>query len=240
VNSWLAAALDLLFPPRCPACQQAMAAFGQWCPRCLNGYQLAVTLEGEAQELLYLDYITVLADYSGAVRRLLQNIKFRQQRAAAAYLWQLLPPGLAALPLPPGMTTADSVAASPVQRLNSLADWVTVVVPVPVHGERRRQRGYNQTNLIFQDWVMGQGIAWLTALERVQPTVPQYPLNPGERRANIKGAFRVTRPELVNNQHVLLVDDIFTSGITLDECAHTLRTAGAAGVYGLVLASSAR
>lgn len=212
-----------------------MPALGQWCPNCLKRYQLAVTLEGEAQELLYLDYITVLADYCGAVRRLLQNIKFHHQRTAATYLWKLLPVGLAALPLPAGMMrTLDQ------QRISSLADWVTAVVPVPVHAERRHQRGYNQTCLIFQDWITRQGIAWLTALDRVQPTVPQYPLNPGERRDNIKGAFRVTRPELVNNQHVLLVDDIFTSGITLDECAHVLRAAGALGVYGLVLASSAR
>ena len=231
MNGWLAAVLDLLFPPNCPECQQAMPELGQWCPNCLNRYKLDLVLEGEVQELLYLDYITVLADYGGAVRRLLQNIKFRHEQAAAAYLRQLLPQSLAQLTMPPVMMTGQA---------KSLANWVTAVVPVPIHAERLQERGYNQTNLIFQEWVIKQGLTWLDVLERVKPTAPQYSLNPGERRANIKGAFKVTRPELVQNQHILLVDDIFTSGITLDECAHVLRGACATGVYGLVLASSAR
>jgi ComF family protein len=227
VNSWLAAVLDLLFPPNCPECQQVLPELGQWCPNCLKKYQLDLILEGEDQELLYLDYITVLADYRGAVRRLLQNIKFRHERAAAVYLHQLLPQFLVELTLSPGMTS-------------NLADWVTAVVPVPIHADRLQERGYNQTSLIFREWVARQGLTWQDVLERVKPTAPQYQLNPGERRANIKGAFRVTRPELVKDQHILLVDDIFTSGMTLDECSHVLRAAGATGVYGLVLASSAR
>lgn len=237
MNGWLAAVLDLLFPPHCPACQKSVSALGQWCPNCLKKYQLDLILDGEAQELRYLDYITVLADYRGAVRELLKSIKFRHEKAAAAYLWQLLPQRLAELPLPAGMKNQSNGAAA---QENNLAAWVTAVVPVPVHAERLRERGYNQTSLIFQAWAVRQRLSWLMALERVKPTAPQYLLHPEERRANIKGAFMATHPELVYNQHILLVDDILTSGITLDECAHALRGAGATGVYGLVLASSAR
>ena len=138
-----------------------MPSWGEWCPDCLEAYQLDLVLPAEAQELLYLDYITVLADYRGAVRRLLQNIKFHHQHAAAAYLHKLLPP-------------LTELALSPERSGDSLADWATTVVPVPVHADRRQERGYNQTDLIFHDWAVRQGVVWLDVLQRIKPTVPQY------------------------------------------------------------------
>jgi predicted amidophosphoribosyltransferase len=76
-------------------------------------------------------------------------------------------------------------------------------------------------------------------LARHRDTLPQWQLSPIERRRNIKGAFIVTQPELVQGKTVLLVDDILTTGFTLAECARTLRKAGAKEVYGLALASGA-
>jgi predicted amidophosphoribosyltransferase len=78
------------------------------------------------------------------------------------------------------------------------------------------------------------------ALARTRHTEPQWELNLTERRKNIKGAFAVTRPELVKGKYILLVDDIFTSGTTMDECAKVLKKAGAVTVKGLALASGAR
>lgn len=75
---------------------------------------------------------------------------------------------------------------------------------------------------------------------RTRQTAPQWELNLQERRKNIKGAFIVTHPELVKGKHILLTDDIFTSGTTLDECAKQLKQAGAVKVDALVLASGAR
>jgi ComF family protein len=223
MNSWLAAFLDLLFPPRCPDCGTEMPALGEWCPDCLKHYQLNVTLDVDEQGLRYLDEVMIFADYSRAVRKLLQNLKFRHEKAAAQYLQVLLPCSLA--------KGLDTITA---EYRPDLA------VPVPVHSARLRQRGYNQTNLIFKNWAERQGLLWRDVLQRIKPTLPQYSLNPAERRSNIKDAFIVTRPEFVMNQSILLVDDIYTSGITLDECAHQLRMAGAKQIIGAVCASSAR
>jgi predicted amidophosphoribosyltransferase len=77
-------------------------------------------------------------------------------------------------------------------------------------------------------------------LERVRHTIPQWELKSTERKNNIKGAFVVTHPEMVRNKDILLVDDIITTGITLDECAKVLKKAGAASVHALVVASGAR
>lgn len=223
MNSWLEALMDLLFPPRCPECGKGMPLLGEWCPDCLKRYQLDLTLDAAEQGLRYLDEVIIFADYSRAVRKLLQNLKFRHEKAAAQYLQALLPRSLA--------KAFDTL---------STRYCPTLVVPVPVHRVRLRQRGYNQTNLIFKAWAERQGLLWRDVLQRVKPTLPQYSLSPEERRSNIKDAFIVTRPELIMNQSILLVDDIFTSGITLDEAAHELRRAGAKQISGAVCASSAR
>jgi len=83
------------------------------------------------------------------------------------------------------------------------------------------------------------GWPWEEVLARIRATEPQWELTPGERRKNIKGAFGSTRPELIRDKNILLVDDIFTTGITLNECARVLKKAGARKVFGLALASGA-
>lgn len=215
MNGWLQAVFDLLLPPRCPECGREMDDYGAWCPACQKKYRLNSKLDVEQHDLLYVDEVIVLADYCGAVRRLLQKIKYGRRRAAVAYLQAFLP-----------QTISDEAPPT--------------VVPVPVHSRRLKKRGYNQTTLIFRNWAEKNRRDWREALSRVKETAPQYQLDPTARRENIKGAFSVTRPEGILNQRVLLVDDIFTSGSTLDECAHELRRAGADSVQALVLASSAR
>lgn len=191
-----------------------MDAYGAWCSVCRKKYWLNIKLDVKQHDLIYVDEVIVLADYRGAVRRLLQKIKYGRRRAAAAYLQAFLPQGAYEAP--------------------------TTVVPVPVHPRRLKKRGYNQTTLIFRDWAKKNRLDWRETLSRVKETAPQYQLDPAARRENIRGAFSVTRPEEILNQRVLLVDDIFTSGSTLDECAHELRRTGADSVRALVLASSAR
>jgi predicted amidophosphoribosyltransferase len=95
--------------------------------------------------------------------------------------------------------------------------------------------------LIFRQWAKTRGWAWQEdVLTRLQPTMPQYELDLAARRRNIKGAFQVTRREIVQGKRILLVDDIVTTGATMQECAVVLKRAGAAAVYGLALASGAQ
>lgn len=250
MNSWFQALLDLLLPPRCPECGREMDDYGEWCSACQKKYRLNIKLDVKSHDLIYVDEVTVLADYSGAVRRLLQKIKYGRRRAAVAYLQAFLPQdAFSGVPSACGVVGTDTSAScvSNAACRDVASGFVvasgaapTVVVPVPVHPRRLKKRGYNQTTLIFRGWAEKNRLAWREALSRVKETAPQYQLDPAARRENIKGAFSVTRPEGILNQRVLLVDDIFTSGSTLDECAHELRRAGADSVQALVVASSAR
>lgn len=118
---------------------------------------------------------------------------------------------------------------------------IDYVVPIPLHTDRLKERGYNQAEIIFKDWSKKQELVWQpNLLRRDKHTIPQWKLTLAERKANIKGAFLITRPELVKDKNILLVDDIVTTGITLDECAKVLKKAGAASVYGFSVASGAR
>jgi ComF family protein len=113
-----------------------------------------------------------------------------------------------------------------------------LVVPVPLSEERWEERGYNQVDLIFADWCFAQGGDWEAGnLVRLRPTAPQWELGRVERAENMKGAFVVNAPEIIRNRHILLVDDIVTTGRTFEECAVSLHQAGAASINALALAN---
>lgn len=109
-----------------------------------------------------------------------------------------------------------------------------LVAPVPLHPRRLKQRGFNQSLLLAQAF---PGVHLeRELLARVRHTPPQTGLNPKERRDNVKGAFNVPRPDLIKGKTVLMVDDVFTTGATVRECARVLRRAGARRVDVLTVA----
>ena len=108
------------------------------------------------------------------------------------------------------------------------------VVPVPLHWHRRLTRGYNQAERIARPLAGSLGLPLLPALRRVRRTPPQTSLGKAERLANLRRAFRVRRP--VRGLRLLLVDDVATTGATLEATASVLKLAGAAGVTAVVAA----
>ena len=104
---------------------------------------------------------------------------------------------------------------------------VDLVLPVPLHPARLRQRGFNQAWLLVGAW---GDAAVRDLLQRTRKTPPQTGLGRSERLKNLKGAFAVKDPAAVKNRHVLLVDDVYTTGATVQECAVTLNRCGAAQV----------
>lgn len=112
-----------------------------------------------------------------------------------------------------------------------------VVMPVPLHLTRLRWRGFNQAQLLVKGLAREANVPvdpW--SLRRVRPTRPQVELTEAERRRNVAGAFHVTRPERVRGRKILLMDDVYTTGATVDECSRALRRAGAVCIDVLVLA----
>lgn len=111
-----------------------------------------------------------------------------------------------------------------------------LIVPVPLHPRRLTWRGYNQSRELARLLSRRRGLPIRQeALRRVRRTVPQMELDRAERAENIRGAFAAS-PQLLAGRTVLLVDDIMTTGSTLEECARMMRSAGAAQVHVLVLA----
>ena len=161
------------------------------------------------------DYARAAARYDGVVREALHAFKFRGQRALAVPLGALL---------------VEATRAG-------LPRGATLLVPVPLHPRRERERGFNQAALLARR----VGRAWGCAvredvLVRTVATRSQTELDAAARRANVRDAFRARRPALVEGRHVVLVDDVLTTGATLSECARCLRAAGAASVGALTVA----
>jgi ComF family protein len=119
-----------------------------------------------------------------------------------------------------------------VQKLE-LGDEAISVVPVPLFRGKRRERGFNQAELLGRaamKHLRGNMVLDATSLERTRETASQTGLTSHQRRANMRGAFRVKQKERISGRHILLIDDVCTTGTTVGECARVLLRAGAKSV----------
>jgi competence protein ComFC len=109
-------------------------------------------------------------------------------------------------------------------------------VPVPLHPTRKRERGFNQAEAIGTVLASRAGKPMVNALRRTRYTTTQTRLDRAERMENLRGAFVVRKPDAVRGRNIILVDDVFTTGSTIEECARVLREADAASVRALTVA----
>lgn len=116
-----------------------------------------------------------------------------------------------------------------------------IIVPVPLHRTRLRQRGFNQAVLLGSKMSRGLGIPMLPdVLARTRKTEPQVELSASERRLNVKDAFSVKKHQMLTGKRIMLLDDVITTGSTMNECAKELKKAGAEIVIALTIARTAR
>ena len=112
-----------------------------------------------------------------------------------------------------------------------------LMIPVPLHRDRLRQRGFNQSVLLAREISRATGLPYQkSGFEKQRATVPQVNLSGPERERALRGVFRVTRESGLKDRSVLLLDDVYTTGATVNECAKELLTAGAKSVDVLTLA----
>ena len=120
------------------------------------------------------------------------------------------------------------------------ADWINfreieAIIPVPLYSGKRRRRGYNQAEVFAKCLAVQTGIPVVNKIiKRVRNTTPQKELNDRQRKDNLKGAFQVIT-NIVKYNKILLVDDIYTTGATVDAAAEALKNAGVAEVYVLCI-----
>jgi len=124
---------------------------------------------------------------------------------------------------------------------NDEAIWwgIDSIIPVPLHPKRKKQRGFNQAQIIARELAR---LKKTEVIERVliklKNVPPQTSLEAKERKKNVKGVFKVLKPEVIKGKIVLLVDDVFTTGSTIFECSSVLRKAGAKEVRALTVAQA--
>jgi len=208
----------LFMPPLCAVCERALAPREAWlCRECMTDLAAGMELGERTVEMAGGGPMRVVFPlaYTAAVARLVKDMKYSDR------------PGLSGV-LVPFLAMA----------LSSMRLAAPVLVPVPLHAAKRRERGYNQSELL------ADGVARLTGLEvrrsalrRLRNTRAQAGLEGRKRLLNTRQAFRAD--ESVAGNHVILVDDVLTTGATLGECAGALRTRGVSEVTGCVVASSA-
>ncbi|MBN2452549.1 MAG: ComF family protein [Lentisphaeria bacterium] len=223
---------DALLPALCPACRAVPCPPGEdlchgcgtemaslptpRCPACGGVLDGVLEVCGECLRAGTRPWIRAVSAYrfGGLVRRLVHRFKYQD----------------------------DTILARPLGRAMA-ASWEahgagepTVVVPVPLHWTKALLRGYNQAGLLAEVVARVLGLPCSAALRRCQRTSQQAMLDFERRRANVRGAFAPRRVGSVRGRHVLLVDDVFTTGATLAEAAWALLGAGASEVSVLTTA----
>lgn len=129
---------------------------------------------------------------------------------------------------------AEALAA---QLLPVLPEDFDLLVPVPLHPNRFRERGYNQSALLAKALAEQSGIPWQPCLQRVRDTPHQTGLNRSQRLENLEGAFALHKKANIAGKRIVIVDDVFTTGTTLRQCAKVLHQHGASQILGVTLAS---
>jgi len=232
------ALLDLLFPPLCHICKTFIPKAGDLfiCADCLSKITFLVSplcsvcgapfiTEGGGDHVcgiclrsppFHIGRSATL--FAGPVQELIHRFKYGHR----VHLSQ-----------PLGLLTARALALFCQEAAPEL------VIPVPLHKKRLRQRGYNQSQLIgavlSKEWRVPLEVG---NLRRVRWTEPQTSLDAGDRRDNVRGAFAVRDPRRVQGKRVLLVDDVLTTGSTIRACAEPLREAGVDAIYVVTVARS--
>ena len=118
-------------------------------------------------------------------------------------------------------------------------EGIALVVPVPLHERRRRERGFNQAEAVAREIAGRAGLPLdRRVLRKTRNAPPQTSLERADRAANVRGAYAVARGEAIAGKIILLVDDVFTTGATLGACARVLRAAGAAEVRAITIAQA--
>lgn len=222
------ALLSLIYPPHCASCGasteagvhlcadcagKARTIEAPFCRMCSQPFDGAITSEFTcsncAGRKFHFDCAAARYLSRGVVREFIHRFKYNRD----FYLRHQL--------------AAWAADALDDPRLHAPID---AFVPVPLHATRQREREFNQAEEIARLLGRRAGIPLLPALRRIRYTTTQTRLDRHERMENLRNAFRVRHSPRVQSRHLVIVDDVFTTGATVDECARVLRLAGAASV----------
>jgi ComF family protein len=200
----------------CPACEErAPRIKPPFCDQCSEQFEGAISgnfsCANCAHRRLYFEAAVSCYRSRGIVRHLVHQFKYGRQFHLRHPLGDWL-----------GETLRDP-------RLRGRR--FDIIVPVPLHPARERERGFNQAQLLAESLSGKTAVPLRSVLKRIRYTTTQTAFDRAERMENLRDAFRLRKEMNVRNLRVLLIDDVLTTGSTLSECAHVLKRAGALSVH---------
>lgn len=219
-------ALDWVYPPECAVCG---VPGDRLCDNCLEQIQFSNSRVNASDGELYPQHNSQdkisqdvplphscrrhLAEYEGVMRECIHALKYENNQGLGIYF--------------------SSRLAAFIRNMN----WIiNLVIPVPLSPERIRERGYNQSALIARPLSYALDLDYTSyGLKRIKHTHSQVGLSALERQRNVRGAFTAL-PEVISGKRILLVDDVTTTGATLQACAIALAAADAQFIYAVTLA----
>lgn len=170
------------------------------------------------EQYFYLNGHRSFAQYDGGIKKMLMGMKYHGRTYHLPYIVEGL---------------------SEVYKGDGLFDAIDCVVAVPSHFTRTLKRGYNQAALMAREFSKTEGLPYISALKRVKPTRKLKLLNRVQRKQVLKGAFEVKNSckSKIMGKNILIIDDIYTTGATLNACAKALYESGADRIYALTVAT---
>ncbi|MDP2966932.1 MAG: ComF family protein [bacterium] len=219
--------LDILFPKFCFNCEKEGDYLCQDCQELLeiSGFHRNYSTQN-------LDDLYFAVDYKNPlIKKLIQHFKYepfvKKLAKSLSYLiithFQLMD------------NKPNFLPQAQAQRASNGADFI--LIPVPLDKKRLRWRGFNQAEELSKELAKFLKIPLIpNSLTKIKETFPQIKLSDQERKENVRGVFLIKDRELIKNKNILLVDDVYTTGATMEECAMVLKKAGAKKIIGVVVA----
>lgn len=216
---------NFLFPPHCPGCGVPVKTEGYLCESC---FTKSLNIHQVKSNSIYLDEIWALGHYEGALKTIIRDIKFNGKKERAK--------GLV-----PFLQLFYNTAQS-----NYFPNNIDYLIPVPVSYKNYLVRGYNQVDLLFYSWAKEYHFSWLDILKKKDDTKPMWNLSKEERIQNLIDVFSI-KPEFMNwknqkcdflcNKNILILDDIYTTGATINEIGKILKQSDVAHIIAITICS---
>lgn len=217
---------DFIYPPYCMSCNTQLHKGTELiCRGCLNqmprihdDYNIMAELKEKLKQDLYISKVVSMWEFEKDIQILIHYLKYNNHRNIGRIL-----------------------ATKMIQELrdHEIFKLTEIIIPVPLHKVRMRKRGYNQSDVLAEKISsMIKKPVEKNVLKRVRNTKTQTKLTAVERMKNVGNAFAVNQQEIILNKSVLLVDDVITTGSTINACALQLKRHGAAEVYALSVAKA--
>lgn len=211
IQTYFQAFTELLYPNLCPACGNHLIKNQKLCFDCdanlpLTEFHLhkenEVTEKFDGRISIENGGALLRFTQSGRVQELIHQLKYRGNSEIGIHLGRMY---------------------GEILKKNNAFETVDLIIPVPLHPKKEKQRGYNQSDMIAQGLSQTIGIPWQRdILIRTEYTTSQTKKSNIDRFENVKNAFAITKSNLIKNKHILLVDDVLTTGATLEVCALNL------------------